>query len=373
VTSPLLRNAVLASLILIAILAALATGFVSVAPNRLLSGQPLPLWRALDSATTGAFAVTAALLLGCALLPARSDPFAFILALALLLLDLHGAGTAARAVAAAAGPAARTGLGPAFWIIALCAALAMLDAVQRRGAGAGLRLLAVAAVGAGVAALVAGGDLSSLSILREYAARRDAFAAELARHCLLVLASLGAALAIGVPLGLLAARRSRLEAPLFAVLNLVQTIPSIALFGLLILPLSALRLGGVGIAPALVALTLYALLPIARNTQAAIAGIEPAVIEAADGMGFTHAQRFRRIELPLGLPVFLAGVRITLVQSIGLAVVAALIGAGGLGTFVFQGLGQYAVDLVLLGAIPTILLSLAADFLMGSAIALLRR
>jgi osmoprotectant transport system permease protein len=153
----------------------------------------------------------------------------------------------------------------------------------------------------------------------------------------------------------------------------IQTVPSIALFGLLLAPLAALGLGGVGPAPALIALTLYALLPIARNTEAAIRGVDPALTEAASGMGMTPRQIFWRVELPLGFPVFLAGVRIVMVQAIGLAAVAALIGAGGLGTFVFQGIGQYAVDLVLLGAVPTIVLALAADFGLAMLIASLRR
>jgi osmoprotectant transport system permease protein len=122
-----------------------------------------------------------------------------------------------------------------------------------------------------------------------------------------------------------------------------------------------------------VALVLYALLPIARNTTAGISGVAPAIIDAARGMGMTRRQIFWRLELPLASPVLLAGLRIVLVQTIGLAVVAALIGAGGLGTFVFEGLGQYALDLVLLGALPAIFLALAADFLLQLAAAAVRR
>jgi osmoprotectant transport system permease protein len=198
--------------------------------------------------------------------------------------------------------------------------------------------------------------------MREYALRRADFRGELWRHCELVVGAVVPALALGVPLGLMAARRRRTRGPLFAVLNMVQTIPSIALFGLLLPLFAAIGVGGIGPAPALIALLLYSLLPVARNTLAGLEGVDPAVVEAASGMGMTTRQVFWRIELPLGLPVFLAGVRIVLVQAIGLAVVAALIGAGGLGTFVFQGIGQYAIDLVLLGAVPTILLALAADF-----------
>jgi len=178
----------------------------------------------------------------------------------------------------------------------------------------------------------------------------------------------GAAAAIGFPLGVASARRAGLQGPVFAVLNILQTIPSIALFGLLIVPLSALvaevprlaafGVGGIGVAPAIIALVLYALLPVVRSTSVGLAGVDSAAIEAGRGMGMSPGQIFREIELPLALPVLLAGLRIVTVQAIGLAVVAALIGAGGLGTFVFEGLGQYAVDLVLLGALPAIFLAL---------------
>jgi osmoprotectant transport system permease protein len=131
--------------------------------------------------------------------------------------------------------------------------------------------------------------------------------------------------------------------------------------------LGVLGIGGVGPAPAIIALVLYALLPIARNTLAGIGGVSPAALDAARGMGMTRRQVFWQVEVPLAAPVLLAGLRIVLVQTIGLAVVAALIGAGGLGTFVFDGLGQYATNLVLLGALPAILLALGVDFLLRLA------
>ena len=209
------------------------------------------------------------------------------------------------------------------------------------------------------------------------------FAAALARHVALVAAAVGPALAIGVPLGIAVAKLPRWQEPVFAVLNTLQTIPSMALFGLLIAPLSALAtavpalaalgVAGIGPAPAIIALVLYALLPVVRNTAAGIAGVDPAVIEAARGMGMSPRQMLARIEFPLAVPVLLVGLRIVVVQTIGLAVVAALIGAGGLGSFVFEGLGQDAIDLVLLGALPAILLALAADFVMHSLTALLPR
>src|SRR5439155_8151271 len=235
---------------------------------------------------------------------------------------------------------------------------------------------------AAIAVLALAGAFDALSIAREYASRRLLFADALSRHMALVAGSVGLAIVIGFPLGVAAARSPRLQSPLFAVLNLLQTIPSIALFGLLIAPLSALAMavpylaalgvGGIGVAPAIVALVLYWLLPVVRNTAVGLAGVDGAVIEAARGMGLTSRQIFRQVELPLALPVLLAGLRIVTVQAIGLAVVAALIGAGGLGTFVFEGLGQYAVDLVLIGAMPAIFLALAADFILQTLAAVLR-
>jgi osmoprotectant transport system permease protein len=158
-------------------------------------------------------------------------------------------------------------------------------------------------------------------------------------------------------------RRERLAAPLLACANVIQTIPSLALFGFLIpLPL----VGGIGARSALVALVLYALLPILRNTYAGIRQVDPAVLEAASGLGMTDAQRLRLVELPLALPVILAGVRTAAVFSVGTATIAAAIGAGGLGTYIFRGLATVDARLILAGALPAALLALLADALLAS-------
>jgi osmoprotectant transport system permease protein len=369
-----IRNQVLFTLMIVAAVAVAASGFLSFAPNRLVSGRPIVLWAAADGATIAGVAGLDAMLLAlCFGSPSRPIVYAEGgLATALLLLVLAAAGKAADTLALGASPAARISLGGAFWVLASCAALAVVDAVQRLGAGPAARVLVVAAILAGALGLALAGAFDALSLAREYATHRQLFAAAVVRHVDLVAGSVGPAIAIGFPLGVAAARRRHLQGPLFAVLNMLQTIPSIALFGLLIVPLAALGVGGIGVAPAIVALVLYALLPVVRNTVAGLAGVDPAVIEAARGMGLTPGQIFRQVELPLALPVFLAGLRIVVVQAIGLAVVAALIGAGGLGSFVFEGLGQYAVDLVLLGALPAILLALAADFVLQTLSAILR-
>jgi osmoprotectant transport system permease protein len=273
-------------------------------------------------------------------------------------------------------------LGAAFWIMLGAAGLAILDGLQRARAGIFIQLLMVLLIAAGFAAIAEAGLLDALSLTREYHTRQAQFAGALLRHIVLVAGSIVPALLIGFPLGVAAVRRPQWQGPLFGILNLLQTVPSIALFGLLLVPLSALAtavpslaalgIGGIGMAPAVIALVLYALLPVVRSTVAGLSGVDRGVVDAARGMGMTQRQRFWQVELPLAAPVLLAGLRIVTVQAIGLAVVAALIGAGGLGSFVFQGLGQYAADLVLLGALPAIGLALAADFLLQSATALLR-
>jgi len=382
---PLLQNRVLASLLIVAVIAIAATGFVAQAPNRLLSGHAVALWQAASPGMLTAMTVLAVgMLAACLAAPSRALHLAVAGAgAALLLATLAAAGGAAWRLSVGASPAARTSLGAGFWVLLFCAALMIVDALQRLRAGPGLRLVVAVAVVLAVAAIAATGRFDQLSIIREYANRRDVFVAALLRHVWLVVGSVLPALLIGMPLGIIALRRPALRTPLFSTLNLLQTVPSIALFGLLIAPLSALSAAvpslraigvqGIGVAPALIALVLYALLPVVRNTYAGFAGVDGGVLESARGMGLAKRQIFWQVELPLSAPVLLAGLRIVTVQAIGLAVVAALIGAGGLGTFVWQGLGQDAVDLVLLGAVPAILLALAADFLLQILTAFIRR
>jgi osmoprotectant transport system permease protein len=368
------RNRVRFALVVAAVLACGFGGFVSEAPNRLASGQPIALWQA-GGGIGWLLALIGAALFVSSFMPARRSTqlAALVLGLVALLAVIVDAGAIASQLMATATPATRIALGWAFWAAAFCLAMIVIDALQRLEAGNLARFAVAVLIAGAIAALALGGWFDHLSLAREYAARRDEFGAELLRHCELVLVAVALALALGAPLGLLVARRSGAGPGIFATLNLLQTIPSVALFGLLIAPLSALGIGGIGAVPAIIALVLYSLLPVVRNTQAGIIGVDPAVIDAARGIGLTRAQILRRIELPLGMPVFLAGLRIVTVQAIGLTVVAALIGAGGLGSFVFQGIGQYATDLVLLGALPTILLALAADFVLALLAALFER
>jgi osmoprotectant transport system permease protein len=181
-------------------------------------------------------------------------------------------------------------------------------------------------------------------------------------HVELVLIAMAAAILIGVPLGMLIVRRAKLRAVALGIAGIFQTIPSLALFGFLI-PIPFI--GGIGQRTAIVALTLYALLPILRNTYVGLTEIDPAVLESAEAMGMTQAQILFRVRFPLGLAVILAGVRTATIITIGVATIAAAIGAGGLGTFIFRGVALVNDSLLLAGAIPAALLAILADFLLG--------
>lgn len=177
-------------------------------------------------------------------------------------------------------------------------------------------------------------------------------------HIGLVAASMAIALAVGLPLGIAIVRRTALRRWVIGAANVVQTIPSLALFGFLI-PVP--WIGGVGASTAIVALALYALLPILSNTSTGIAEVDSAVVEAALGMGMTSRQVLCQVQLPLAAPVLLAGIRVATVLCIGIATIAAAIGAGGLGVFIFRGVAMVNNAVILAGAIPAALLAIAAD------------
>jgi len=181
-------------------------------------------------------------------------------------------------------------------------------------------------------------------------------------HLALVLISMVIAVAVAVPLGLALVTHPRLRSSALALASIFQTIPSLALFGFLIpLPL----LGGIGMRTAIVALVLYAILPILRNTYVGLTGVDPAILEAAEAMGMTEQQILFRVRLPLATSFILAGIRTATVITIGVATIAAAIGAGGLGTFIFRGVAMVSDAVILAGAIPAALLALLADFLLG--------
>lgn len=193
--------------------------------------------------------------------------------------------------------------------------------------------------------------------------RAEVFQVTLEHVTLVAIAMLIATL-IGFPLGIVLTRYRKLRAPILGAANVIQTVPSLALFGFLI-PVPFI--GGIGPRTAIVALVLYALLPILRNTFTGISSVDPAVLEAARGMGMTDDQILWQVEIPLSLTVILAGIRVAAVICIGLATIAAAIGAGGLGTFIYRGVSMVNDQLILAGAIPAAILAILADVIFGWA------
>ncbi|MGK7937340.1 MAG: glycine betaine ABC transporter substrate-binding protein [Xenococcaceae cyanobacterium] len=181
-------------------------------------------------------------------------------------------------------------------------------------------------------------------------------------HLILVIISISVAISIGIPLGILITRQPQLSKAILAIANAIQTIPSLAIFGFLI---SVPFLGGIGKVPAIVALSLYALLPLIRNTYTGIKSVDPAIIEAGRGMGMSDRQLLWQVEIPLALGIILAGVRVATVICVGIATIAAAIGGGGLGVLIFRGIATVNNELILAGAIPAAIIALGADLLLS--------
>ncbi len=226
------------------------------------------------------------------------------------------------------------------------------------------------------------GFFDSFAIIKEYTIKKDQFTQAIKTHLFLSLGSVLAGALIAMPLGYLAYRKKKLEQAVMVPLSIVETIPSLSLFGILLVPLSQLKnlrffkmigVSGIGWAPAFVALTLYTLLPIGRNTLIGFSSVDKNVIEAAQGMGMNKREVFKKVLLPLALPIILTGIRVATVQTLGGAVLAGLVGGGGLGTFVFLGAGEGSPDLVLLGVIPIVVMTLITDSILKMIIVKIRR
>lgn len=192
---------------------------------------------------------------------------------------------------------------------------------------------------------------------------RDDIIKHTLEHLFLVGISTGIAILLGIPLGILCTRNAVWSQIILGLANIFQTIPSLALFGFL-LPVPII--GGIGARTAIVALVLYALLPVIRNTYTGIVSVDPAIREAGRGMGMTDSELLFQVEIPLALSFILAGVRVATVISVGVATIAAAIGAGGLGSFIFAGVGMVNDRLILLGAIPAALMALIVDLTLGA-------
>lgn len=368
-------NPVLALYVAVALGASMGLPFVRVAPNRLLSGDPIFLGDVLQR--QGSPLVVALVLAVFTLLvlaigqPQRRLTQALVsLAMAASLAGLWLlASQVSSSVSPVDHPLQRTALGAGFWTLAALAWLTALDAVARLNLATLPRLLVN--IAGCLPLLLSLSEGQNLSLAKEYANHSDVVGPAVVRHLQIVLLAVVPAVVIGVPLAWRMSRSAVLRQGLFPLLNLIQTIPAIALFGLLMAPLAWLAvqlpllgsagIRGVGMAPAVLALFLYSLLPIVRAALAGLEQVPADTIRAARAMGMSPWQIFWQIELPLELPVLLIGVRTALVQTIGLAAVCALIGAGGLGQIMFDGLFSAANELVILGVMPIVLLAMLAD------------
>lgn len=369
--------------ILISIFALIFSSFIIYRPTRLSPGQGI---RLLNLLPWGFFFTV--LLLGflvlLSLFRRKSKYIEFIFGLTgsfLLILTFIIASEGAKSLIDSEITFGRSSVGPGVWLIILGAYFLIFSSLQRLKTHIFLRLILSLLVPIVVAYLIVSGKLNELSIMKEFANRKERFILELLRHLNLSALAVGVGVSLGVPLGIWSFRSKAAERPVFFFVNFVQTIPGLALFGLLIAPLAyismkypvlrELGIQGVGTTPALIALTLYTLLPITRNTFTSLKVIQPEIVDAGIGMGMNRRQLLFKVEIPLAVPVVLAGVRVAAVQTVGNATLAALIGAGGMGVFIFQGLGQAVPDLILLGAIPIIFLAVVVDTIMQLIVFLL--
>ncbi|NKJ38849.1 ABC transporter permease [Rhizobium sp. SG570] len=358
-------------------LAAALMPFIIVKANRIAAGKPQLLTQLLGQPAT---MILLALLVAAALavLFLRNQFLRLgigTLAIAMLIVTLGLVSTAATPTGSTV---ARITPGGSFWVLLAVVGLMISDALVKLRLTPWLRVAALALYAALLVAVLRSGLLDNLSIMKEYGNNADKFWREALGHMFLSLGSVAIAIVLALPLGIFCFWQPRLRAVVLRALSLVQTIPSLALFGILMLPLgyiaahvpfaAAIGIQGIGVAPALVALVIYSLLPIVANTVVGLAGVDPSVRDSAAGMGLTRRQILTGIDLPLAFPVILTGIRIVLVQAIGLVTVAALIGGGGFGLFIFQGIGQTANDLVLLGAVPTVILAFSSAVILDAVI-----
>jgi osmoprotectant transport system permease protein len=370
-----------AVLVIIGLVSTALMPFIIVKPNRIAAGKPLLLTQLLNYPIAS---VLLALLVvaGLAALFLRNPLWRLVIATVTIACLIAAIGLVSLASTPANSTSARITPGGSFWVLLGIIGLVISDALVKLQLTPWKRVAALVVYGAIGAGFLLSGLLDSLSIMKEFSTRSALFWQEAVNHLLLAFGSVVIAIIIALPLGIVSFWRPKLRAIVLQVLSIVQTVPSLALFGILMLPLgyiaanvpgaADLGIRGIGTAPALIALVLYSLLPIVANTVVGLNGVDPNVRDAAAGMGLTRRQILTDVDLPLALPVILTGIRVVLVQAIGLVTVAALIGGGGFGSFIFQGLGQTAMDLVLLGAVPTVLIAFSSAVILDAVIESIR-
>jgi len=354
--------------------------FASVSQSRIATGESMQAWDLMGTAGVILLVVPwIAVALG-AVFGSDSRTSAAVRGLGAslsVIIWLAASGRVATPAIAEVGPYARYSFGPGVWLMVF-AAFAMTVASRREvGAGTFTGWLLSLLAPLGTLALVLTGQLEDLGIMVEYRNLGDTFWPAVGEHIVYSAVAILVATVLGVALGVLAHRYQRASRPIFAVVSGFQTIPGLALIGILVVPLASLAnaypalrelgIGGLGWAPLLLALTLYALLAIVRNTYAGLQSVPPETVEAGRGMGMKSSQLIRRVQMPLAVPIVFSGVRTASQQTVGNATLGAFVAAGGLGPLVFLGLAQQANDLVLLGSISLVVLALTVDGIMRGA------
>lgn len=344
----------------VALAGCFALPFVEFRANRIVSGMP----ETISVAGAMGWALVAVCALGLVAAVASPAPRRGVAVLsagvAVASLLPPALGSAAIALQPEADSVARVSVGGGAWLVFVGATIVLFQGSRSRPP-AWLRRSAPVIVGGAWILSATTGGLTELSLAKEFAVQSQRFWQLVGEHLVLSGAGLALGILIGVPLGVLASRNKIVREATLAVVGTMQTVPSLALLGLLVFPLAALGLPGIGSTPAIIALTLYSLLPVVRNTYVGLAGVDRGALDAGRGMGMSATQLLLRVEAPLALPIVLEGIRAAAVLVIGIAAVTAFVGAGGLGILVFQGWGQQADDLTLLGAIPMVMLAVLAD------------
>lgn len=351
--------------------------FIVQKPNRLAGGTPLALGSLISDISIAAIVVIALI----AVLLSKKRTFVYtilsFLSLGLLLsFFLWQAGDYAASVTSQ-NDYARISLSYGFWLLlGACYFFYIYNVNFFKNPF--YRFLLSVSFFLPLIVVIAAGFVDKLSLLIEFYYNQDRFFGEVISHFKIAYGAVILAVFTGFPVAVFITRNEKLSEKVFNILGILQTIPSIALFGFLMIPLtfivnkfpifSKFGVSGIGWAPAVIALYLYSLLPVVINVFTGIKSVSEDIVEAAIGMGMGKYQLLFKVKLLLSLPVILNGIRVALVQSVGNTAVAALIGAGGLGVFIFQGLGQSAFDLILLGAIPTIIIAVFTDSAMQTII-----
>lgn len=356
---------------------ALFLPFVQFRPNRVLTGESYYLWQL--GGAQGILMLLAMLLPPILLvfLPRKLRVLRVMCVLLALSLSLIALSLSAQ-ILTRASEVARVSISSGFWMSTAGIFLMISAARAQRWQRPGLRNWINLAALVIVFLMLFFGAFDKLSVLLEYFNRRETFMAQAARHLMLAASSVGAAALLGVPLAFVMFSHIKLKRAVLFLVNMGQTIPTLSLLGLLMVPLAYigsksdllrnLGVSGVGFWPAWIALFIYALFPILHNALAGLQMVDPAVTEAALSVGMTKTQVFYQVQIPLAVPLMIGGVRTALTQSMGNTVLAALIGGGGLGSLIFLGLAQSAPDLILLGTVPLVMLTFLTDAMLGNLV-----